>query len=111
MSSAVMAHLPQLGRPDAPRLPANGRGRSTRFATPSSLTAGGSFFGDRDLPSSALALGRHGCAFGIRTAMRNLEFVPVGACLWVPLPLPIRFCVKLTRRAVAAAHSCGQPNG
>jgi len=41
MSSAVMAHLPQLGRPDAsPRLPANGRGRSTRFATPSSLAAG-----------------------------------------------------------------------
>jgi len=51
------------------------------------------------------------CAFGIRTAMRNLEFVPVGACLWVPLPLPIRFCVKLTRQAVAAAHSCAQPNG
>src|SRR5674476_1697552 len=42
MSSAVMAHLPQLGRPDAPpRLPANGRGRSTRFATTSSLTVGG----------------------------------------------------------------------
>jgi hypothetical protein len=46
MSSAVLAHLPQLGRPDAPpRLPANGRGRSTRFATPSSLTAGGSRYG------------------------------------------------------------------
>src|ERR1019366_3584416 len=42
MSSAVMAHLPQLGRPDAPpRLPANGRGGSTRFATTSSLTVGG----------------------------------------------------------------------